>query len=138
MDICSTTKLDVHEPTYLIATDTIRSFKKCECFVNNGLFLFNVTDLRLKSKNGRNCSSTKLKINTDHFPCNIAKQDFGSRFNSKILDLPEKNLFISLRSLSVETVPDMIWLTLIPKGKRLLSYQQIKFVEHYVFFDCFR
>ena len=127
MDICTTTNLDVHEPTYLIATDTIRSFNKCECFVNNGTFLFNVTDLRLKSKNGRNCSSTKLKINSESFPCDIAKQNFGSIFNRKILELPEKDLFISLLSDSVETVPDKIWLTLIPNGKRLLSYQQIKF-----------
>ena len=126
-DICTTGDLFVNEPAYLIATDTTRFFTECRCFVNNGYFLLNVTDLRLKSKDGGNCSSTKLKINANVFSCDIAKQDFGYMFNSKILESPKKDLFISLRSLSDENVADMIWLTLIPEGKPLFSYQQIKF-----------
>ena len=125
-DICTSRVLDVNEPTYMIATDTTRSFTECRCFVNNGYFLLNVTDLRLKSKDGRNCSSTTLQINSKVFSCDIAKQDFGYMFNRNKVK-SKKDLFISIRSLSDENVADMIWLTLIPEGKPLFSYQQIKF-----------
>ena len=125
VDICTTKDLEFNKPTYLIATNTTRFFKECRCFVNKGHFLLNVTDLRLKSMNGRNCSPAVLKINGNVFSCDIAQEDYGSTFNNKVLESPKKDLFISIRSLSDETLPDMIWLTLIPRGKLLFSYQRI-------------
>ena len=75
--------------------------------------MISLTDLRLQSNSGRNCSSTALQINSKSYDCN--KPGYKDTFGTTVEDSVSK-AFVSITPATDSSTPKMIWLRLRPKG----------------------
>ena len=112
VDICKKKATFFSSDIQLMATTT-SSFKECRCFINGGKFTITITDLRLRSKLGRNCSSSTLQI--DSKDCDCSYPGYND-ISSKTVKEDVSKTFISVSSANDDSSPMMVWLTLRPKG----------------------
>ena len=112
VDICTNTiktgDIDVH----LISSDSLRNSKQCQCSIKGGGFSVLVNDVRLTAKSERNCTPVTLNIFSFKYECNIKK----GVFNFQLGAASAFTVNISLKSTARDILPEMIWITVQPKG----------------------
>lgn len=119
VDICKKKATFFSSDIQLVATTT-SSFKECRCFINGGKFTIEITDLRLRSKLGRNCSSSTLQIDSKDYDCSYPGYN---DISSKTVKEDVSKTFISVSSANDDSSPMMVWLTLRPKDSSLCSVE---------------
>ena len=89
-------------------------YKECRCFIEGGPFRTIITELRLKSKLERNCSSIVLRIQSNDYDCSTG--DYENIFNQHV-EIYVTRAFISLTSsANDDSTAKMVWITLQPEG----------------------
>ena len=100
---------------HLRSSDSLRNSKQCQCSIKGGGFSVLVNDVRLTSttsKSERNCSPVTLNIFSFKYECDIKK----GVFNFQLGAASAFTANISLKSTARDILPEMIWITVQPKG----------------------
>ena len=115
VDICTNTTKTDDTDVHLISSDSLRNSKQCQCSIKGDRFSVLVNDVRLTSiasKSERNCSPVTLNIFSFKYECDIKK----GVFNFQLGAASAFTANISLKSTARDILPEMIWITVQPKG----------------------
>lgn len=123
-DICANKTVQVNRSIHFVygANALATSLDTCICLLNSRNSTFNLTleDVRLKDSRSNNCSPAELRIGYQRYSCDAASGGYGSVFRKSI----GENLthaIISLTSRPTHAKPEMVYLTVKPKDKVLVT-----------------
>ena len=125
VDICTNTTKTDDKDMQLISSVSMGNSKQCQCSIRGAGFSFILNDVRLTSGTSnlkRKCAPVTLKILSLEYSCASENGVFNTQ-----LDAPSATANISLRSTARDILPEMIWITVQPKGMHLPSRLNMNF-----------
>ena len=114
--MCDTAETIWNDSLHLISTN-FAEFTECTCFVSSWSTL-TYNDVRLKAKDGNNCSRAELHINVENTSCSDVVEGYGSVFD-KMSEIKIPQLFIALKRSGEPDTPavtEMVWLIVESQG----------------------
>ena len=114
--MCEKHKMNFTGTLHLTFKYYTQTVKDCVCWVNNGAFTLTIMDLRLKARNGDECSSAEFFINGHLYTCDLQSNSYGAKFAEIVKDGLPLGAFISLVPNSNTSLPEMVWISFSPEG----------------------
>ena len=113
VDICSNTDMPFQKEINIISFSNNSDYQMCQCNVQNGTFLVNQKDIRLKIKGKNMCSPAEVALTAmerTSLTCNENRANFGAIFETVFMQI-SSNASFSLFVNSKDPFLGMVWLS---------------------------
>lgn len=121
LDICDTTSKSTEGTIHLMNRGNVSS-QICQCTVK-GTFSLELTDVRLKTTYGNQCSDAKLRILNRTYICNGAEDGYGSVYRNNVGETLSEVVVILSTDSRGNAKPEMIYLTIVSTAPVEISCQ---------------